>query len=196
MKGIFNFIPLSGKKNIFKPIDLKQKTQYFFPNYYFILFWILVKNSEQVPSRDGLALLRMSNEHSPNSLTKEAGKVLTQTMRPPRKIQNQCQQQILPSWQVLAWRTCIYIRTMQIKSFFLTTGSNTRLKKQIFQLMAIFSPNSGQVLFINTEIRAEAQALLIFWGLHIKISATKGENFYKYVNHGENEKEMGRKQRT
>lgn len=66
-------------------------------------------------SRDGLALLRMSSDHSPNSLTKEDGKSLTKTSRPPRKIQNQYQQQILPSWQVLALTTCIYIRIMQIK---------------------------------------------------------------------------------
>lgn len=141
-------------------MDLKQKTYYFSPNYYFILFWILVKNSEQMPSSDRVALLRMSSDHSPNSLTKEAGNFLTQTLRPPRKIQDQCQQQILPSWQVLALRTCIYIRTMQIKSFFLTTGSNMRLKKQTFQSMAIFSPNFGQGLLVNTVIRAEAQSSL------------------------------------
>lgn len=108
-------LSLCLEKNILKPMDLKQKTYYFSPNYYFILFWILVKNSEQMPSSDRVALLRMSSDHSPNSLTKEAGNFLTQTLRPPRKIQDQCQQQILPSWQVLALRTCIYIRTMQIK---------------------------------------------------------------------------------
>lgn len=152
-----------------------------------------------MPSRDGLAPLRTSSDHSPNSLTKEAGKVLTQNTRPPRKIQNRCQQQILPSCQVLALRMYIYIRTMAIKSFFLTTGSNTRLKKQIFQLMAIFSLNFAQVLLVNTVIRAEARALCRYfgWGLHIKaqISAAKEENYYKHGKHRENEKEMDRKRR-
>lgn len=199
MKGIAKFIPSVWKKIFLNQWIWNRRVTFFssfLKNYYFILFWILDRNNEGMPSRDGLALLRMSSDHSLNSLTKEAGKVLTQTMRAARKTQNQCQQQILHSWQVLALRMCIYIRTMQINPFFLTIGSNMRLKKQIFQLMAIFYLNFAQVLLINTVIRALCR--YFGWGLHVKaqISAAKEENYHQYGNHGENEKEMDRKQRT
>lgn len=70
-------------------------------------------------------------------------------------------------------------------------GSNMRVKKQVFQLMAILSLNFdlySRFSFFNTVTGDEAHTLCRCYCqcLHIKaqISAVKEENDYKYVKHG------------
>lgn len=71
-------------------------------------------------------------------------------------------------------------------------GSNKRVKKQVFQLMAILSLNfelySRYAFFFNTVTGAEAHTLCRCYCqcLHVKVqtSAVKEENDYKYVKHG------------
>lgn len=138
----------------------------------------------------------MSSDHSPNSLTKEAGKASTQTLRPPRK--NPESVAAVDPWQLLALRTCIYIRTMQIKNHFslpqeATRGWRSRPSSWWPSSLLILDKVCLLTLWLGLKHRSLCRYL--GWGLHVKaqISAAKEENYYKYVDHGENEKRNGQK---